>query len=113
MLRAECENNDYAELIGCPARFVRRSAAVDQPQATSNPAQGGTGAQYATIKAVNANLRSCAESSGRCRPIVTMPQGFRVKVIATAENGWFRVEARDQKSGQVYSGFVSGNVLDF
>jgi uncharacterized NAD-dependent epimerase/dehydratase family protein len=42
-----------------------------------------------------------------------MPQGLRVKVIATAENGWFKVEARDQKSGQVYSGFVSGAVLDF
>jgi hypothetical protein len=111
MLQAECENNAYAELIGCPAGYVRR-AAVEQPQAATNATAVGNAGQYATIKTLNANLRSCAEPSTRCPAVATMPQGFRVKIIATAENGWFRVEARDQR-GQVYNGFVSGNVLDF
>ncbi len=42
-----------------------------------------------------------------------MPQGFRLKILGAAENGWFEVEARDDASGKTYRGFVNGNVLDF
>ncbi|HEV7911279.1 MAG TPA: hypothetical protein VGP28_09390 [Methylocella sp.] len=38
MIRAECENNDYAELIGCPSQFLQQNRRRGEtPQQENNP----------------------------------------------------------------------------
>ncbi len=108
-------------LSNCSKRGPNCKVIYENPPAiardATSPTQNGNSAQYATIKKLGANLRQCAEASNvRCPPIEPpspMPQGFRLKILGAAENGWFEVEARDDASGKTYRGFVNGNVLDF
>ena len=127
MTQAFCEDNQFADLIGCPAQYIHHNP----PSAALPPAQGqlaaieraaqdvgpGNAVRYATIKTLGANLRPCAEPSNqRCPPMEPpspMQQGFSVKILGEADNGWFQVEARDAATGKVYRGFVNGNVLKF
>ena len=125
MTRAFCENNQFADLIVCPAQYIRRNPPSGLPTAQAEPVaiEGATqdagpskAAQYATLK-IGANLRPCPEPSNqRCPPMEPpspMPQGLSVKILSEADNGWFQVEARDAATGKIYRGFINGKVLKF
>jgi SH3 domain-containing protein len=105
-LRATCQENKFAELIGCPAQFIQR-----RPQQQSPDNSTVAGGQMATISAINANLRPCPEASSRCPPLMALPQGQKVKIVGRAADDWVKVEAHDDARRGTWQGYVKSSVL--
>lgn len=121
ILQAACDGNQFPELVGCPAQYVQRvrqeAAARTATQANQDPTQGGTAPQVATGKAaiVNApdrflNLRKCPKPDDRECPALRLPNGLRVQVVETLDNGWLKIRA-SQEGGPDVFGYVNGKYI--
>jgi len=115
MLRAECEGNQFAELIGCPAQYVRQMPKAPAPQETrSEPSHDAPQAARALPYNARVNgqydltLRSCPQSS--CNDLGHLPKGLELVVVGDAGGGWLKVRALRSAGGFVF-GFVNGKFL--
>jgi hypothetical protein len=116
MARAFCEDNQFAELISCPAQYIRQKAnspalqetrsepSPDAPQpARALPYNARVNGQY------DLTLRSCPQSS--CGDLGHLPKGLELVVVADAGGGWLKVRALRSAGGFVF-GFVNGKFLN-
>ncbi|MHB8267475.1 SH3 domain-containing protein [Bradyrhizobium sp.] len=114
ILNAVCGNNQFPELIDCPASYVqharRDAAARIALQTPPDPAQASSG-QFARVNAPEyLNLRKCPKADDSECPGVRIPTGQRVKVLAHIENGWVQIEVAIP-FGTTAKGYVNGKFL--
>ena len=114
ILNAVCGDNQFPELIGCPASYVQRArqdvAARIALQTPPDPAQASTG-RFARVNAPEyLNLRKCPKADDSECPGVRIPTGQRVKVLAYVENGWVQIEV-PIPFGTSAKGYVNGKFL--
>jgi len=99
---AACRDNKYANLLDCPARYVAAPQPVEKPRPSST--------QFATVNAPELNVRKCPKPDDRECPGIRIPTGQRVKLLASAGNGWVQIETATPL-GENITGYVNGKFL--
>ena len=87
------------------------SSATAAPIAASSSSQPTTtGSHYATVTAINLNLRDQPDASDPNNIVTTMPQGLHVKVVGHADNGWLELDdvpGAGSDQGNKFHGYAS------
>jgi len=84
------------------------------PSATSAAAlstnNGSEIVSYATVNVERLNLRACPDT--KCRVVMTMPRGMRVRIIAELANEWVAIDTSDA-DGQPGRDYANGKYMEF
>jgi len=113
-----CTDNEYAKEMGCPAQYVRQQE--ERAARAAQPAEQATGAdqqlvagKFAKVTSPELNFRRCPKPDDRECPAVRLPNGLRVKIVESVENGWVKIEV-EQAYYALFSdklGYVNGKFL--